>query len=68
MEADITRHEFFVRGRMLLDAGTRREIIPVVKADGRSIGNGKAGDVITATHNGAGSVNDARDGYGRFFV
>jgi branched-chain amino acid aminotransferase len=45
-ETDITRHDLFVADECLL-TGTAAEIVPVVKADGRSIGNGKPG-AITA--------------------
>ncbi len=43
-EADITRHDVFVADECFL-TGTAAEIVPVVKADGRSIGNGKPGPV-----------------------
>ena len=39
-ETDITRHDVFVADECFL-TGTAAEIVPVVKADGRSIGNGK---------------------------
>jgi branched-chain amino acid aminotransferase len=45
-ETDITRHDLFVADECFL-TGTAAEIVPVVKADGRSIGNGKPG-AITA--------------------
>jgi branched-chain amino acid aminotransferase len=41
-EADITRHDVFVADECFL-TGTAAEIVPVVKADGRLIGNGKPG-------------------------
>jgi branched-chain amino acid aminotransferase len=44
LEADITRHDVFVADECFL-TGTAAEIVPVVKADGRSIGNGKPGPV-----------------------
>ncbi len=44
MEADITRHDVFVADECFL-TGTAAEIVPVVKADGRSIGNGKPGPI-----------------------
>ena len=48
MEADITRHDVFVADECFL-TGTAAEIIPVVKADGRSIGNGKPGPITART-------------------
>src|SRR5881394_2281438 len=45
-EADITRHDVFVADECFL-TGTAAEIIPVVKADGRVIGNGKPGPIST---------------------
>src|SRR6266516_779572 len=47
-EADITRHDVFVADECFL-TGTAAEIIPVVKADGRLIGNGKPGPITTRT-------------------
>jgi branched-chain amino acid aminotransferase len=46
LETDITRHDVFVADECFL-TGTAAEIVPVVKADGRLIGNGKPG-AITA--------------------
>jgi branched-chain amino acid aminotransferase len=43
-ETDITRHDIFVADECFL-TGTAAEIVPVVKADGRSIGNGKPGPI-----------------------
>jgi branched-chain amino acid aminotransferase len=43
-EADITRHDVFVADECFL-TGTAAEIVPVAKADGRSIGNGKPGPI-----------------------
>src|ERR1700716_3542589 len=43
-EADITRHDVFIADECFL-TGTAAEIIPVIKADGRPIGNGKPGPV-----------------------
>jgi branched-chain amino acid aminotransferase len=43
-ENDITRHDVFVADECFL-TGTAAEIVPVVKADGRSIGNGKPGPI-----------------------
>jgi branched-chain amino acid aminotransferase len=45
-ESDITRHDVFVADECFL-TGTAAEIVPVVKADGRSIGNGKPGPITT---------------------
>jgi branched-chain amino acid aminotransferase len=45
-EADITRHDIFVADECFL-TGTAAEIVPVVKADGRPIGNGKPGPITT---------------------
>jgi branched-chain amino acid aminotransferase len=44
IEADFTRHDIFVADECFL-TGTAAEIIPVVKADGRLIGNGKPGPI-----------------------
>lgn len=41
-ETDITRHDVFVADECFL-TGTAAELIPVIKADGRVIGNGKPG-------------------------
>jgi branched-chain amino acid aminotransferase len=46
LETDITRHDVFVADECFL-TGTAAEIVPVVKADGRMIGNGKPGPVTT---------------------
>jgi len=43
-ETDITRHDVFIADECFL-TGTAAEIIPVVKADGRPIGNGKPGPI-----------------------
>src|SRR5678816_175323 len=45
-EADLTRHDIFVADECFL-TGTAAEIVPVVKADGRIIGNGKPGPITT---------------------
>jgi branched-chain amino acid aminotransferase len=45
-EADFTRHDMFVAHECFL-TGTAAEIVPVVKADGRIIGNGKPGPITT---------------------
>src|SRR5881396_1714927 len=47
-ETDITRHDVFVADECFL-TGTAAEIIPVVKADGRLIGNGKPGPITART-------------------
>jgi len=44
LEADITRHDIYTADECFL-TGTAAEIIPVVKADGRLIGNGKPGPI-----------------------
>jgi branched-chain amino acid aminotransferase len=44
VEADFTRHDIFVSDECFL-TGTAAEIVPVVKADGRIIGNGKPGPI-----------------------
>jgi branched-chain amino acid aminotransferase len=46
VEADFTRHDVFVADECFL-TGTAAEIVPVVKADGRVIGNGKPGPITT---------------------
>jgi branched-chain amino acid aminotransferase len=46
IEADFTRHDIFVAHECFL-TGTAAEIVPVVKADGRIIGNGKPGPITT---------------------
>ena len=43
-ETDITRHDVFVADECFL-TGTAAEVIPVIKADGRVIGTGKAGAI-----------------------
>src|SRR5438270_651476 len=43
-ETDITRHDVFVADECFL-TGTAAEIIPVIKVDGRVIGNGKPGPI-----------------------
>jgi len=43
-EADFTRHDIFVADECFL-TGTAAEIVPVVKADGRIIGNGEPGPI-----------------------
>ena len=46
IEADFTRHDLFVADECFL-TGTAAEIVPVVKADGRLIGNGEPGPITT---------------------
>jgi len=43
-EVSITRHDVYIADECFL-TGTAAEVIPVVKCDGRSIGNGKPGPV-----------------------
>src|ERR1043165_7740128 len=43
-ETDITRHDVFVADECFL-TGTAAEVIPVIKADGRTIGTGKPGSI-----------------------
>jgi len=45
-ETDITRHDVFIADECFL-TGTAAEIIPVIKADGRTIGTGKPGPITT---------------------
>jgi branched-chain amino acid aminotransferase len=45
-ETDITRHDVFIADECFL-TGTAAEVIPVIKADGRQIGTGKAGPITT---------------------
>ena len=64
-EADLTRHDIFVADECFL-TGTAAEIVPVVKADGRIIGNGKPGAITTRiiarfremTHNTGTPISD----------
>jgi branched-chain amino acid aminotransferase len=44
LEANITRHDVFVADECFL-TGTAAEVIPVIKVDGRPIGNGKPGTI-----------------------
>ena len=48
METDVTRHDVFIADECFL-TGTAAEIVPVVKADGRLVGNGKPGPITTRT-------------------
>jgi branched-chain amino acid aminotransferase len=43
-ETDVTRHDVFVADECFL-TGTAAEVIPVVKADGRTIGTGQPGSI-----------------------
>ncbi|HXY61186.1 MAG TPA: branched-chain-amino-acid transaminase [Chthoniobacterales bacterium] len=47
-ETNITRHDVFIADECFL-TGTAAEIIPVVKVDGRTIGNGKPGPITART-------------------
>src|SRR5437773_5375559 len=44
IETDVTRHDVFIADECFL-TGTAAEVIPVVKADGRTIGAGKPGSI-----------------------
>jgi branched-chain amino acid aminotransferase len=65
IEADFTRHDIFVADECFL-TGTAAEIVPVVKADGRIIGDGKPGPITTRiiarfrdmTHNTGTPISD----------
>jgi branched-chain amino acid aminotransferase len=43
-ETDITRHDVFIADECFL-TGTAAELIPVIKVDGRTIGNGTPGPI-----------------------
>ncbi len=45
-EANLTRHDIFIADECFL-TGTAAEVIPVIKADNRIIGNGKPGPIST---------------------
>ncbi len=45
-ETDISRHDVFVADECFL-TGTAAEVIPVIKADGRTIGTGNPGELTT---------------------
>jgi branched-chain amino acid aminotransferase len=47
-ETNITRHDVFIADECFL-TGTAAETIPVIKVDGREIGNGKPGPITTRT-------------------
>src|SRR5215475_218613 len=65
IEADFTRHDIFVADECFL-TGTAAEIVPVVKVDGRIIGDGKPGPITTRiiarfrdmTHNTGTPISD----------
>jgi branched-chain amino acid aminotransferase len=44
LEANVTRHDVFVADECFL-TGTAAEVIPVIEADGRPIGDGKPGTI-----------------------
>src|SRR5438067_8769043 len=46
VETDITRHDVFIADECFL-TGTAAELIPVIKADGRILGNGTPGPITT---------------------
>lgn len=45
-ETDISRHDVFVADECFL-TGTAAEVIPVIKADGRTVGTGKPGSITS---------------------
>jgi len=47
-ETNVTRHDVFIADECFL-TGTAAEVIPVIKVDGRPIGNGKPGPITTRT-------------------
>jgi branched-chain amino acid aminotransferase len=47
-EPDLTRHDVYIADEAFL-TGTAAEVIPMVKVDGRTIGNGKPGAITTRT-------------------
>ncbi|MEO7165659.1 MAG: branched-chain-amino-acid transaminase [Spartobacteria bacterium] len=47
-EPDLTRHDIYVADEAFL-TGTAAEVIPMIKVDGRIIGNGKPGEVTNRT-------------------
>jgi branched-chain amino acid aminotransferase len=56
-ETFITRHEVFIADECFL-TGTAAEVIPVVKVDGRLIGNGKPGPLTAKILKGFQDVTD----------
>ncbi|HSU86412.1 MAG TPA: branched-chain-amino-acid transaminase, partial [Chthoniobacterales bacterium] len=47
-ELDLTRHDLFIADEAFL-TGTAAEVIPMIKVDGRPIGNGKPGPITART-------------------
>jgi branched-chain amino acid aminotransferase len=47
-EPDLTRHDLYIADEAFL-TGTAAEVIPMVRVDGRIIGNGEAGAITTRT-------------------
>jgi branched-chain amino acid aminotransferase len=45
-EQEITRHDVYIADECFL-TGTAAELIPVIRADGRTIGNGQPGAITT---------------------
>jgi branched-chain amino acid aminotransferase len=50
-EVSITRHDVYIADECFL-TGTAAEVIPVVKCDGRTIGNGKPGPITRQIREG----------------
>jgi len=47
-EPELTRHDLYIADEAFL-TGTAAEVVPMVKVDGRTIGNGKPGAITTRT-------------------
>ena len=47
-EPELTRHDLYTADEAFL-TGTAAEVIPLIKADGRSIGNGRPGEITNRT-------------------
>ncbi|HEY3662664.1 MAG TPA: aminotransferase class IV, partial [Chthoniobacterales bacterium] len=47
-EPELTRHDLFIADEAFL-TGTAAEVIPMIKVDGRVIGNGKPGEITNRT-------------------
>jgi len=47
-EPELTRHDLYIADEAFL-TGTAAEVIPVIKVDGRTIGNGKPGEITNRT-------------------
>src|SRR5712671_4025635 len=47
-EPELTRHDLYIADEAFL-TGTAAEVIPMIKVDGRTIGNGKPGAITTRT-------------------